>query len=256
MRLIGIVLALLLQSASLSAQSALPEFPPGARILEVRPLSIVGYPQRSLVLWMLNPERHPSFFSFGEGDLYTCPEMTRGSHFRGPLRVSLVDSQNRVVINTVKVRNFWGDDFFDVPYAITKNRFYRTAAESERRESKPIVMWLRDYAGEGEPLQFALFDALACMGLRTSLIGYVPSLDRVQQYQTDLTVHYEGKTTRQTIEWVDYLFSFKPVRRGYWKYEIDYTGRGGTLDSYEIRFIRKEHRFQATLISRDPEPLR
>src|SRR5262245_8923027 len=120
----------------------------------------------------------------------------------GPLRVSLVDTRRMSVINTVEVRDFEGNDAFEIPFAILKNDFYRTAAESETKESKPIVMWLRDYVGAGRPLQFALFQALYCMGLQTAMIGYEPEQDRVHQYAMKLQVSEGGKTQVDTKRWV------------------------------------------------------
>ena len=49
--------------------------------------------------------------------------------------------------------------------------------------------------------------------------------------------------------WVDYLFSRKPFLKGYWRYEIDYTGRGGSLDKYEIRYDPAKEIFVGNLIS-------
>jgi len=53
----------------------------------------------------------------------------------------------------------------------------------------------------------------------------------------------------RTSYWADYLFSKKPQRPGYWKYEIDYRGRAGTLDQYEIRYNRLLERFEGRLTS-------
>lgn len=243
----GFFLCLLLSCSLLAGQSSVAGLPKEAYILERRPLAIVGYPNRELVLWMLHPERHPSLYSFGQGDRYTCPEMTRGSYLSGALRVTLVDTQQLSVVNTVEVKDFEGNDSFDIPFAILKNIFYRTTTESESKESKPIVMWLRDYVGSGKPLQFALFQALYCMGLQTTLIGYEPDQDRVQQYETKLRVSEGRETQTNTVRWVDYLFSEKPVESGHWKYKIDYRGRCGSLDSYDIRFVPEAHRFEGML---------
>ena len=34
---------------------------------------------------------------------------------------------------------------------------------------------------------------------------------------------------------------------GSWKYEIDYRGRGGSLDKYEIRYDKQAERFEGKL---------
>jgi hypothetical protein len=40
------------------------------------------------------------------------------------------------------------------------------------RFGKPKIMLLKDYNGDGEALEFALFDAWTCSDLVTTLIGY------------------------------------------------------------------------------------
>jgi hypothetical protein len=247
MKALSILVYLLLPCSLLAGQANTPTLPKGAYVVEQRPLSVAGYPKRELVLWMLHPTRHPSTFSYGQGDRYTCPEMTRGSFLSGPLRVSLINAEDSSVLNTIEVKDYQGNDSFDIPFAILKNPFYRTTAESESKESKPMVMSLRDYVGSDKPLQFPLFQALFCMGLQTTLIGYEPSDDRVQQYETVLHVSEPGRTHTDTMKWVDYLLSEKPVEPGRWKYQIDYRGRCGYLDSYDIHFVPITRRFEGTL---------
>jgi hypothetical protein len=242
---IWLLVSFFIPVSSVAGQLTVAGLPKDAHIIERRPLSIVGYPGRELVLWMLHPERTPSFYSRGEGD-YTCPEYSRGSFLSGPLRVSLMDTRNSKVVNTIEVINAFGEDSFDIPYAILKNDFYRTAAESEDKESKPIVIWLRDFTGTGKPLQFALYDKPACSGLLTALIGYEPEEDRVQHYEAVLRISSERKTQSETLKWVDGLVSEKPVARGHWKYEMDYGG-WCHVDKYDVRFVPSRHRFEGTL---------
>jgi hypothetical protein len=56
------------------------------------------------------------------------------------------------------------------------------------------------------------------------------------------------KSTRTTL-WVDYLFSKQPDSPGVWKYSIDYRGRAGTLDAYEVRYRPEEEKFSGQQIS-------
>jgi hypothetical protein len=139
-----------------------------------------------------------------------------------------------------------GEDSFDVPYRIHAGSYYHTEAAPEGKDGKAVILWLRDYNGDGKPLEFALFDALACMGLPTTLIGYSEKQDKVIQYAARL------RNTDKPVEsthWIDYLFSKKPVKPGYWKYEIDYQGRGGSLDKYEVHYNRETEGFEGTLVS-------
>ncbi len=219
------------------------KLPAGAIIIETQPVKT----NRALILWMLNPKRIPRAVL---DESYTCPEETRGSHYNGATRVSLVDTQTRRIINTLRVRQEYNEeaDEFDVPYQIHSGSYYHVEGIPVGREGKPTIMWLRDYNGDGQAREFALFDALACMGLQTALFGYSERQDKVIQYPTRLVVEEKGKRSVAIRRWVDYLFSGKPKGAGYWKYEIDYSGRGGRLVKYEIRYNRRAERFEGTVV--------
>lgn len=220
--------------------------PKGALVIETKVVNTKAHPNRMLVLWMLKPKTNPRGAS---DDVYTCPEETRGSHYSGPTRVSLVDTASRSVINTVKVRqeyNAESEDSFDIPYKIHRG-YYHVAGVRGQAEGQPTVMWLKDYNGDGRSLEFALFDAQACMGLQTALIGYSERQDKVIQYETVLAIEEGNKRATETRRWVDYFFGHKPIALRYWKYEVDYRGRGGTLDRYEIRYDAAREKFEGKL---------
>jgi hypothetical protein len=224
--------------------------PAGAVVVESRPLELGTEKKRALVLWMLRPKKYPRDSEEG----YTCPEETRGSFNRGPARVSLVDTGAGRVVNTLKVWQEYADgsDEFDIPYRIKAGGYYHVPGVADGREGRPTVMWLRDFNGDGKALEFALFDAWACMGLETALFGYSEKSDRVIQNPESLETEYEGKKTSGVLNWVDYLFSKKPNAPGRWEYEIDYRGRGGTLDSYKVRYDGAAERFEGT-VTQTPE---
>ncbi|HEY9404219.1 MAG TPA: hypothetical protein VIQ24_16295 [Pyrinomonadaceae bacterium] len=217
--------------------------PASALILETRAVKS----DRALILWMLRPSKHPREMSPDEP--YTCPEETRGSYYAGHTRVSLVHTKTRKIINTLRIRQEYneGADEFDVPYQIRRNSYYHVEGAREGREGKPTIMWLRDYNGDGKAQEFALFDALACMGLQTTLIGYSERQDRVIQYPIHVVVMDRGKRSVEVRHWVDYLFSRGPESPGRWEYEIDYRGRGGLLDRYEIRYNKRAERFEGKI---------
>ncbi len=158
---------------------------PGLRLLKSSRSSQSSTRHRALVLWMQSPLKVPRD---NPDDPYTCPEYTRGSHYSGPTRVSLVDPQTKKIINTIKILNFEDDDTFDIPYRIESGLYYHVAGVPKGKEGKPTIMWLKDYNGDGHAWEFALFDAVACMGLPTTLIGYSEAQDRVIQYPVALTV--------------------------------------------------------------------
>jgi hypothetical protein len=244
---------LLLYAASTPARSNIRGLPKGAVVVETRRIVSPGHPNRTLVLWMLNPKKNPS--GYAPDDIYPCPDQTRGSYYSGPTRVSLLNSAANSVINTVIVKED-AEDSFDLPYAIRKGYYYRVAPLTKGGvEARPTIMWLKDYNGDGKPLEFVLFDAQACMGLETTLIGYSEKQDRVIQYPIHLEVNEGAKASTSDIVlrhtsdgfWADYLFHQKPVRPGFWKYEIDYRGRAGSLDKWEVRYNPAKEQFEGKL---------
>lgn len=248
MKITALLACILLLAAPSFAQRQNYNLPAGALIIETQPVKT----NRALILWMLNPRRIPRDTP---DEPYTCPEETRGSHYNGATRVSLVDTRTRRIINTLRIRQEYneGADEFDVPYKIHSGSYYHVEGIPVGREGKPTIMWLRDYNGDGEAREFALFDALACMGLQTTLIGYSERQDKVIQYSTRLVVEEKGKRSVTLRRWVDYLFSGKPKGAGYWKYEIDYRGRGGLIVKYEIRYNRRSERFEGKVIYTEGE---
>lgn len=130
--------------------------------------------------------------------------------------------------------------------------YYKVEGNPKKGEEvKPRLMWLRDYNGDGKALEFALFDALACMGLPTTLIGYSWQQDKVIQYEILLEIKGDNKQGTEISHWCDYLFGKKPKAQGYWKYEINYGGRGGALVKYEIRYNARKERFEGTYIEEE-----
>ena len=231
------------------SQSNVRGLPAGAVVVETRKLASAKHSDRELVLWMLNPKKNPD--GYGPGDLYTCPDQTRGSYYSGPARVSLVNTSDRSIINTIKIAGAdeGGGDNAELPYAIRRGYYYRVDPLTRRGvEAKPTIIWLKDYNGDGQPFEFALFEAEACMGLQTTLIGYSEKQDRVIQYPVSLEVIEGSKHLNRVTSWADYLFSNKPRRPGYWKYEIDYRGRAGSLDKWEVQYNPAKERFEAKLI--------
>jgi hypothetical protein len=199
---------------------------------------------RKLVLWMQDPSKHPS--ELGPDDIYTCPDQTSGSYYSGRANVSLVNTSSNRVVNTLEIRGVDIDGpntEVDLPYMIRAGYYYSVPGENSKVERKPQIMSLKDLNGDGSSHEFALFNAQACMGLDTTLIGYSPRLDRVIQYP--IIVSDEGGT--RTVYWLDYLFAKKPISSGRWRYEIDYRGRDGTLDSFDIKYEPKTQEFVATI---------
>lgn len=231
-------------SLTLTINLIAQSFPANTVILEQQTVTA----NRQLVLWMNNPSQHPR----GEDEeIYTCPDETRGSYYSGNVNVSLIDLKSKKIINTIEIAGhgvFGDNNNLDIPYWIHRG-YYEVPKIDERKEGKPLLLNFKDYNNDGKSHEFPLFDAVSCMGLPSTLIGYSQKQDKVIQYQTEL------KTSEGTAKsfWVDYFFIQKPDEKGVWKYEIDYRGRGGTLDRYEIKYNRNTEMFSGTRISTEDE---
>lgn len=222
------------------AQAA-PKFdlPANAKIIETRTLTNSSHPDRALILWMIDPRKNPRDTT----EIYTCPEYTRGHFYSGQTRVSLVDLKSGKAINTIAIKSE-DQDSFDIPYKIAP--YYYQVANKKIKESRPLILALKDFNGDGKAHEFVLYKTEGCMVLMTALIGYSETQDQVIQYRTVLKT-VGGQSKSETVDWVDHLFNKQPITRGVWKYSIDYRGRGGTLDQYEIRYNPKLERFEGTL---------
>lgn len=215
-------------------------FPESAVILEKTKITA----DRQFVLWMPNPKKNPRDPA---DDVYTCPDETRGSYYSGIVNVSLIRMATNKIINTIEIQGNGissDDNQLDLPYLIHRG-YYSVPKIDKNKEGPPVIMNLKDYNNDGKLHEFALFDAIACMGLQTTLIGYSQKQDRVIQYLTEL------KTDQEIFKsyWIDYLFGQKPDKKGVWKYEIDYRGRAGALEKYEFRYDRNKEMFFGTRIS-------
>ncbi|HEX8474475.1 MAG TPA: hypothetical protein VF666_10610 [Pyrinomonadaceae bacterium] len=238
---LSVALSLIFVSASIApSQTRDYGLPAGARLIESQVIASSARPRRALLLWMSKPSQHPLPYGAEE---YTCPDETRGSFYRGPTRVSLVDTGTNRLINTIKIQDESGQDSFDLPYKIRVGAHYHVPKTLAGSEGKPSIMFLKDYNGDGRALEFALFDAQACMGLQTTLVGYSIAQDMVIQFPVKLETDEGGQRTSNTTRWIDYLFSKRPTKPGHWKYRIDYRGRGGQLEEYEIHYDPRAEMF-------------
>lgn len=235
------------EKISLSAAEAVKMLPSGAKVIEIRDLKVGGYPNRVLVLWMINPLDNPK-----TDDLYTCPEVTRGSYYSGPTRVSLVDNKKMKIINTLTIKN--GEDSFDIPYKIREGVGpYYVGSVMPGESGTPTIMKLKDYNGDGKVLEFALFDSVACISPLSGLIGYSVIRDKVIQYPIKLTIYQEDeKSKTETSNW-EGLFSVEPKQPGYWDTEGDSRGRGGCLEKQITRYDKTNEMFVGTLTLTDCE---
>lgn len=188
-------------------------------------------------------------------DLWTgmCGDSTRGCYRTGATNVTLLDTAANRVVNTVALSSSHEatttligaepDDSateLDIPYRLGRRGPYQIRG----RVGTPKLMRLKDYNGDGDALEFALFDAWSCSDLLTTLVGYSRRTDRVVQYVIRLSWSDGGETKLLTTRWMEHLFSQKPRRPGEWKYTATYPP--GVYEDYEIRYVRDNEDFEGT----------
>jgi len=232
-------------SATAFGQSArFSGMPSDAKTIEVRAIPQAVHANRALVLWMVCPQTFPRSEDYPEA--YTCPDETRGWFYRGPTRVSLIDTSLNRAVNTVEIKiplvTGW-EDQFDIPYRIHR-KYYRVDPPLRTGEGKPVIIDLKDYNGDGQALEFAVFNAEGCSVVATQLIGYSQRQDRVIQYPIDLKGQwYEGRDP--TLFWLDRFLLEKPTPEGVWKYSRHYNS--GDTATFEIRYDAVSERFRGTV---------
>jgi hypothetical protein len=166
------VFAILLCAASVAlAQTSYAGLPAGAFIVEVKELPATAHPNRALVLWMLHPKKHERA-PISRDNPPSCPDLTQGSYFDGPTRISLVDTAAWRVVNTISL-GYWEKDSFDVPYRIQPAGYFpgysHVPGPLRHGEGKPELLYLRDYNGDGDALDARHFCSIACNGMERTL---------------------------------------------------------------------------------------
>ena len=222
----------------LGAASGQQRIPPEATIIETAPLNN----RRGLVLWMLHPKAVRSVDE-------ACSDWVYGDHWAGPARLSLVDSSSKKVINTIAIRGSYGDeDSFPIPFRVSNSHYSVAALDSDKR-GKPRILNLRDLTGEGVAGQFVLFEYEACGAALTSVFGYSPGSDRVQQYQVEV---HEGGKPPQLSSWVPHAFGENPHRPGVWDFTWE-PGHGSDCTIHEQVSFDPERRVFVDLMKITPD---
>lgn len=231
--------------------------PRGAKVIEVTPLPAAVHKDRALVLWMrVRSKTQNCDDGWKELSMASCPGSTRGWSYQGPTRVSLVDTATNAIINTIVIRDSRdapstligaergpGRDSLEVPYWLGDGGPYAVT------NGKPRILLLKDYNGDGDAAEFALFDAWSCSDLLTTLIGYSRKRDRVVRYPVRLRWTVGESSEEITANWVEHLFTQPPQRPGHWKYTARHPGADET---YEIRYDAGREELVGTGVVRFP----
>lgn len=228
--------------------------PPDARIIEFAALG-PDIPDRAYLLWMLHPSRQPH----APGEIYTCPDRSRGSYWSGPTRLSLLDTANMTLRNTLAIKDPLGeDDVFDLPYQLPGTDgypYFVPQGFGPERVGQPELLRLRDLDGDGAAREFSLASAGNCMLLLLAAFGYDPDSDTVRSLPVTLTVRKDrGATETTTDTWLNFWPLTTGGRDGRYQWEVDTRGRAGCLERYAVAYDRTHRRFSGTLDVSDCQP--
>jgi len=224
--------------------------PTDAKIIEYAALG-PDAPARAYVLWMLAPKRneHP------KGEVYTCPERSRGSYWSGPTRLSLLDVQKGALRNTIPIADpLETGDSFDLPYRIpaaSEFPYFVPQPAGQDQEGRPALLTLGDLTGDGKAREFYLASAGNCMLRLYSVFGHDPVKDQAVQYDVVLTSVEAGQETAAATNWLNFWPLKKGAPKGRYQWEVDLRGRAGCLERYAVAYDPAHGRFAGRLTVSD-----
>ena len=220
--------------------------PAGAEIIETADLSAIARKPRLMVLWMLRPKRNLDGRIYANNQGGSCSDVIHGDFgkfWEGPTRLSLFDSEEMRLINTLKIPEGCpgckeGRDTLTIPLCVL-NPNSRVRNPGSDRAGKPNLD-LRDITGEGLNAEFTLLVFEAYGIASTAVFGYEPNSDLVVQYPIEIL--HSSKRPLTTL-WTEQVFATEPVRPGFWKFTWE-PGHGdpGIFDE-EVSFDRTRRLF-------------
>jgi hypothetical protein len=234
--------------AFLAGRTAL--LPKEAKVVEYASLG-PDAPDRAYVLWMLAPER----VEHEKGEIYTCPDRSRGSYWSGPTRLSLLDTKKGVLLNTIPIADPMDEtDRFDLPYRIPATDgfpYYVPESAGKDKEGRPVLLRLGDRNGDGKAHEFYLASAGNCMLMLYAVFGYDPVKDAAVHYPVLVTSVENGKSNQFTTNWLNFWPVRREAKKGRSQWEVDLRGRAGCLERYTVAYDGEKRRFDGRLTVSD-----
>ena len=247
-------------------------FPKHSKIIEYKKLEDYGVNDRAIVYWIFEPRVN----IYCEDDYDCSSSMLGHGQYKGQIKFSLLDTKENILLNTVSLYNVddvYFDDslkethrdvynYFELPFASPNKKselalgsriMYKVDGGNKNKEGLTEVLNFDDFNGDGKKLEFALYrtgDA-GCMGTESALIGYSTLQDSLILYPIKIT-YYEKNEQKQIVKtpntqyWLGYTFTMK-FKNYKLEYQIDYRGRGGCLEKYNLVFDDKEECFKGTV---------
>ncbi len=245
---LGLLSTLVMPAALKPPYAGLPK---NAVVLEEESLPDWAHEHRALVLWVVAPSDKPladraDLDERGEAD-YTCPDQTRGHFYTAPTRVSLVDTETKRVINTVRVM-LGAADQYDIPFWIRTGFPYAVRRPLKNGSGKPHIFALRDFNGDGKALEFAFYFMESCNGPLTMVMGYSELQDRVIVYEFLLREKSSAKPAAAQ-SWMYRFAAHPPIAPMYWRYTEFYNS--GFSETWNFRYVPELERFEGTTLFMD-----
>jgi len=190
---------MILLAIALVAGAIVQELPPGASVIERADISAIAGVPREMILWTPDGKLE-------ESAAWSCAADVYGSVFwRGSFRVSLIDSGQRRIVNTVELDQYL--DAVPVTFLRRSHPLYPTSVGG----SKARILTLNDLTGNGVASDFALLSYVHCGSVMSTALGYDKQADRV--------VHYSIEAPGEEPHfWVSQVFAHKQVRPGVWDF--------------------------------------
>ncbi len=234
--------------------NAVTALPKEATVIECQPVSGTDA-SRSLVLWMVSPEKKPEH---DPEQVWPCTTYSRGNHYTGPTRVSLLDPDAGDLLNTMEMYDPIEDvDTFDIPYHIPDRTsdagaftYHVPNPSGPHKAGKPRILDLVDLNGDDMAHEFYLAVTENCALTMYAVFGLNADTSRLVQHEVDLRIFEHGEATKDTFGWLDNWPLFgaaKGETPGVFTWQVDLRGRGGCLDSYDVRWSDARQEFLGAL---------
>jgi len=233
------------------------QFPENSKIIEFKELNSSGVFDRAIVYWIQNPRVSIQC----ESDYDCALSMIGHGQYNGLIKFSLVDTKLKRIINTV---DFFFDELYSdpdgkiahvkyetmaIPFvsptinsrsALQSRVEYKVNGGNKSEEGFTEILDIHDYNGDGKKLEFALFEpgGGGCMGTESTLIGYSLKQDKLLWYPINIKCMEKDNKNNIVTEqlkyyWLGYTFTYKFANKKL-VYEIDFRGRGGSLQKYNL----------------------
>lgn len=254
--LIGIFLTTYMVSSQIKEASEIREddtvssygLPRGAKIIETQSLLPSNNSHRTLILWMHEPIEVPQEENFWGND---CIGEFLGDHRVGPTRLSLYDDEKKQIIHTINVTTnarILSDDNFAIPISAELSPYHYKNMYNDPKKKEIQVLYLLDYTGDGRANEFSMYFRNNCITNLASMFGYDENLDKIIQFDIEITDKSVEPPTTRIEKWYDnFIDDTDNLMPGRWQSAVDLRGRGGYLEIADVSFDEERKIFKVVL---------